>query len=236
MLYYIPLYLEAVKDLSPTLTGVGVLAISCGLFPSSTFVGIVVTRTGNFRWAIWTGWIITTLGTGLLLLFDTHSSTATWVGVFFVVGLGQGFLLNALGVSAQAAASSGDVSYAVAMYSFMRTFGMTIGVAIGGSIIQNRLPRYLESAGIATEISLDIAKNADGYVTILRQMPTSSPHRQVIVGAYAQAFRVVFGVADVMSGLGLVASLAIRHHNMDKELESEHVFRRDADGLSEEPQ
>ena len=69
MLYYIPIYLEAVKDLSPALTGVGVLGITCGLFPSSCVAGIVISRTGHFRWAIWTGWTITTLGTGLLLQF-----------------------------------------------------------------------------------------------------------------------------------------------------------------------
>lgn len=31
-------------------------------------------------------------------------------------------------------------------------------------------------------------------------------------------------------------SLAIKNHNMDKELDSEHVFRRGSDGLSEKPQ
>ena len=232
MLYYLPIYLEAVKDLSPTLTGVGLLGITCGLFPSSSIVGILVTRTGNFRWAIWTGWGITTLGTGLMLLFGTHTSTATWAGIFFVIGFGHGFLITALGVSAQAAASSRDVSYAVAMYSFMRTFGMVIGVAIGGSIFQNRLPHYLEGAGVAIENAETIAKNADGYVTILRQIPASSLERQVIVGAYAQAFRVVFGVLTGISGLGGVASLAIRHHDMDRELDSEHMFRGQSEELS----
>lgn len=232
MLYYLPIYLESGKDLSPTITGVGLLGITCGLCPSSSFVGIVVSRKGHFMWAIWTGWVITTLGTGLLLLFGTHTVTATWASIFFVIGLGHGFLLTALGVSAQAAASSGDVSYAVAMYSFMRTFGMVIGVAIGGSIFQNRLPHYLENAGIPTERALEIAKNADAFVTTLRQMPTSSPSHQMIVGAYVQAIRVIFGIMTGISFLGGIASMAIRHHTMDRELDSEHVFRRRSDSLS----
>ena len=49
MLYYFPVYLEAVKDLSPTLTVVGTLGITCGPFPSSSVAGIVVSRTGHFR-------------------------------------------------------------------------------------------------------------------------------------------------------------------------------------------
>ena len=232
MLYYLPIYLESVRDLSPTITGVGLLGITCGVFPSSSLVGVVVSRKGHFRWAIWAGWAITTLGTGLLLLFGTHTTTATWAGIFFVIGLGHGFLLSALGVSAQAAARSGDVSYAVAMYSFMRTFGMVIGVAIGGAIFQNRLPRYLENAGITPERALEIAKNADAFVTTLRQMPASSSSHQIIVGAYAQSFRVIFGVLTGVSSLGGIASMAIRHHSMDRELESEHVFRRRSDSVS----
>ena len=229
VLYYLPIYLETSKDLSPTLTGVGALGLSCGLFPSSSLVGIVVSRTGHFRWAIWIGWSITILGTGLLLLLGTHTNTATWVCIFFLIGFGHGLLLSALGISAQAAANSEDVSYAVAMYAFMRTLGMVIGVAIGGSIFQNRLPRYLEDGGIPTESAAHITKNADAFVTMLQQMAKSSSERRTIVEAYAQALRVVWGVLTAISVLGGITCLTIRHHNLDRELDSEHVFRREPD-------
>ena len=230
MLYYFPIYLEAVKDLSPTLTGVGALGITCGLFPSSSVAGVVVSRTGHFRWAIWTGWTITTVGTGLLLQFGTHTSTGTWACIFCVIGFGHGFLLSALGVAAQAAADPKDAAHAVAMYTFMRTLGMVIGVAIGGSIFQNRLPGYLENAGVPIAAAMDILQNADGYVTVLQTMPKASSYRQAIVEAYAQALRVVFGVLTGISAWGGLVSLAIRHHNMDRELDSEHVFCRESDG------
>ena len=232
MLYYFPIYLEAVKDLSPTLTGVGALGITCGLFPSSSVAGIVVSRTGHFRWAIWTGWTITTLGTGLLLEFGTHTSTAAWASIFCVIGFGHGFLLSALGVAAQAAADPKDAAHAVAMYTFMRTLGMVIGVAIGGSIFQNRLPGYLENAGVPIASAVEVLQNADGYVTILQTIPKASSYRQAIVGAYAQALRAVFGSLTGISALGGLVSLAIRHHDMDRGLDSEHVFRRESDGLN----
>ena len=128
-----PIYLEAVKDLTPTLTGVGALGITCGLFPSSSIASIVVSRTGHFSWVIWTGWTINTLGTGLLLQFGTHTGTGTWASIFCVIGFGHGFLLSALGVAAHAAADPKDAAHAVAMYTFVRTLGMVIG----GSVFQN---------------------------------------------------------------------------------------------------
>ena len=232
MLYYLCIYLEAVKDLSPTLAGVGALAINCGLFPSSAVAGVVVSRMGHFRWAIWTGWVITTLGTGLMISFGTHTSTGTWAGIFCVMGFGHGFLFSAPGVAAQAAASPRDAAHAVTMYTFMRTFGMVIGVAIGGTIFQNQLPHYLESAGVPIASAVKIVQDADSYVTVLQQMPKASSYRQAIVLAYAQALKVVFEVLTGISALAGLASLAIRHHTMDRELLSEHVFHRESDGLS----
>ena len=226
-LYYVPIYLEAVKDLSPTLTGVAVLGITCGCV-----AGIVVSRTGHFRWAIWTGWTITTLGTGFLLQFGTHTSTGTWASIFCVIGIGHGFLLSALGVAAQAAADPRDAAHAVAMYTFLRTLGMVIGVAIGGSIFQNRLPGYLENAGVPIVSAVEVVQNADGYVTVLQAMPKASSYRLAIVEAYAQASRVVFGVLTGISAVGGLASLAMRHHDMDRELDSMHVFRRESNGLN----
>ena len=218
--------------MSPTLSGAGALGITCGLFPSSAVSSIVITRTGHLRWAIWTGWLIITLGTGLLLLFGTHTSTATWASIFCLIGFGHGFLFSSMNIAAQAAAGPRDAAYATAMYAFVRTLGMVIGVAIGGSIFQNRLPHYLENAGIPIASAVNIVQNADGYVTILQQMPKASSSRQAIVGAYDQALRVVFGVLTGISVLGGLASLGIKHHTLNMELESEHVFRREPDSLS----
>ena len=96
------------------------------------------------------------------------------------------------------------------MYKFMRTFGMVIGVAIGGSVFQNRLPGYLENAGVAIAAAAEIVQNADG--TVFQTMPNASSCRQAIVGAYAQALRAVFGVLTGISALGGLVSLAIRHN------------------------
>ena len=76
---------------------------------------------------------------------------------------------------------------------------------------------------------MEIVQNADAYVTVLQTMPKASSYRLAIVEAYAQALRVVFGVVTGISALGGLVSLAIRHHDMDRGLDSEHVFRRESD-------
>lgn len=225
MLYYLPLYLEAVKRLSPTLTGVGLLGITGGLLPSSAIVGIIMSRTGSFRWAIWAGWCVTILGTGLMLLFGPNSGTATWVVVFVVLGLGHGLLLSGMGICVQAISHSRDVAFAVAMYSFVRTSGMCIGVGISGTIFSNQLPKTLAAAGLSPTIAID----ATSYFLELKSMPVSPEYRDDVSEAYAQALRTVFEALTGISALGGIISLMIKSHTMNKPLESEHVFRRESE-------
>ena len=75
LLYYMPLYFEAVKDETPILAGVSLFFDTFTVAPTAVIVGILITKAGRFRWAIWIGWTLTILGVGLLYLLDVRTST-----------------------------------------------------------------------------------------------------------------------------------------------------------------
>lgn len=221
MLYFLPFYFESVRDFSPTLAGVTLLGISGGMFTCSAIVGVVMSRLGKFRWAIWGGWCVTILGTGLLILFNSHTKPSTWAPIFVVIGIGHGLLLSGMVIGAQAIADTRDMAYAAAMYSFARTFGYCVGVAIGGTVFSNELPKKLAEAGLPSSIATDAAS----YVVQLGGASLAPEFRASVAGAYAQALRTVFEVLTGISVCGGIISLAITHHTMDVPLDSEHVLR-----------
>lgn len=223
-LYYIPFYLESVKQKSPIMTGVGLLSITCGNVPASVITGIITSKLGRFRWALYTGWSFVTLGTGLLLLLNTDIQTWRWVLIFLVLGLGHGQLLSALPNTVQTITDTKDVGYATAMYTTIRTVGSCLGVAIGGTIFQNLLSKYLGQAGLPTQI----AQNAEGFLATLATLPPDSAYLHEILMAYARAFRGAFLVMTVISVIGGLASTLVGRHTMDRALDSEHVLRRGA--------
>src|SRR4051812_32463292 len=96
-----------------------------------------MSRIGRFRWAVWAGWIISGVGCGLFELFDQNTPTPVWAVILAVFGIGQGMLLTSINVGIQAISRVEDAGRAAAMYAFMRTLGMSIGVAIGGTAFQN---------------------------------------------------------------------------------------------------
>ncbi len=221
-LYYIPFYLESVKDFSPTITGVALMPLTGALLPTSIIVGRIMTNTGRFRWAVWLGWAVTIAGSGLLILLDVHTRSYAWALIFVVVGLGHGFILMSLGFSVQAMADTHNVAYAAAMYTFTRTFGMCIGVAAGGAVFQNQLKKHLSDLALLTTVATD----AEGFVAKLQSLPKSSSEYQKYVLAYAKSFDNVFEVLTAVAGLAGLLSLLTKHFSMDKKLDSEHVLRQ----------
>lgn len=221
-LYYIPFYLASVKNQSPIQTGVGLLPTTIALTPTSIIIGILLTRTGRIRWALWSGWAFACLGYGLLIILDEKTPTVGWVFILIVVGLAQGFLLNTIMFGVQATSEPQDVAYAAAMYAFSRTFGQSIGVAIGGTVFQNLLAKHLQDQGLPTSI----AKDAEGFVKTLRALPLDSVFRAQVIHAYVQAFHGVFGVMLGIAGLGLVLSLGVGKLSLNKPNESQHVLRK----------
>ncbi|KAK5421901.1 hypothetical protein LTR06_000158 [Exophiala xenobiotica] len=214
-LYYIPFFFEFVKLKSPIQTGVCLLAVMLALIPAAMVVGRVITKSGSYRWAIWIGCVLTTLGTGLTILWDTPSSTTLWVLSLVFLGFGHGFLLNALNCASQAVCKPGDEGAAAAMYAFLRSFGMALGVGIGGSVFQNVMKIKLR----ALHLSTVYVWNAGASLAILHT-PGGAP----VMSAYAYGFHGVFGFFCSLAGLALIACRFIKHFDINKELATEHTL------------
>jgi hypothetical protein len=123
LLYYVPLYLEAVKNLSPIMTSVAIFLETFTVAPASILVDIMISRTGKYMWALWTGWIFTVLGIGLLHFQDLYTSTSGWVFLNLIPGIGIGVLFAGIDIAIPAAADTIDMGYTIVFLTFFRIFG-----------------------------------------------------------------------------------------------------------------
>lgn len=210
-MYYIPFYFASVPLKSPVASGVYFLPLSCFLLPSSIAVSQLITRFGRFRWAIWSGWILTTIGTGLLVLLGRKTKTSVWVAISPIFGIGNGMLLSAINFGIQTIVRPEDAGRAASMYAFMRSLGMAVGVAIGGTVFQNVMAYKIRELGL----SEDIARQAEGFVAVLKTLADSDPVRIKATQAYVYGFKGVFVVLTGISSIGLFAGCFIRKRSLD---------------------
>ncbi|WTQ60005.1 MFS transporter [Streptomyces sp. NBC_00158] len=136
---YLPTFLQVVRGVSPTMSGVHMLPMVLGLLIASTASGQVVSRTG--RWKVFpiTGTAVTAVG--LLLLHQLERTSSDWETsiYFFVFGVGLGLVMQVLVLVVQNAVSYADLGVATSGATFFRSIGASFGVAIFGTVFTNRL-------------------------------------------------------------------------------------------------
>lgn len=219
LLYYMPLYFEAVKEYSPVITGVSLFPATFTVCPSAMIVGIVITSTGHYRWAIWLGWLVSTIGLGLVRFIKVTTSIYGWVLLNIVPGLGLGILFPSLGYAVQASAEPKDLAIAVAMFSFFRALGQAVGVAIGGVVFQNRMhANLLKYASLAPNAEA-YSQDAAGLVRVIKAM-ADGVDKTNLKTAYTDSLRIVWAVNCAVSGVAMIMSLLTKAYDLDRAMES----------------
>ena len=191
----------------------------------SIVVGIVCAKTGRYRWAIWTGWVLTTLGCGLLVLLKPGVSIPAWVFLNVPVAIGTGMIFPAMALAIQAAGRPQDAGHSVAFYSFLRVFGQSLGVAIGGVAVQNQIKKKLLEYPAFATLADAYSKDATALVSIIKAMQDGTEKKQLIQ-AYADSLQIIWIVMCALSGVGLIVSLFTKGYSLNQEHKTLQGFDR----------
>ncbi|KAK8212143.1 major facilitator superfamily domain-containing protein [Phyllosticta capitalensis] len=229
-LYYMPLYFQAAKSMSPTTSGIALFPWTFTTAPAAVVAGILIAKTGRYRWAMYFGWFTTTVGSGLLILYKEHTPAKEWIPLALISGMGLGFLYPAMSLCNQAAAVKGDVAAAAALNPFFRNFGQTLGVAVGGTVVQNQVKKQLLASAIPAVAAkaAEYSKDATTLVSVVNAMrgdPSMAAVRHDLIEAYITALHVLWIVMCSLGALaGVLTILFVKAYSMDRELETDQGF------------
>lgn len=208
-LMFLPQYLQIVKGMSPTGSGLMTLPLVLGLLTSSILTGRFVSRTG--RWKIFPVVGMLLVATGLFLLSRLHvDSSLVLVGFDnAVLGIGLGASMQILILAAQNAVTRANLASATSGVSFFRSLGGAVGVAAFGAILTNRLTAELVSLAKAAHLPLSGgAVPSLGSPEAIHNLP--APILEIILEAFTRAMSAVFMVGVPIAVLAAVAALMLK--------------------------
>ena len=140
---FLPLYLQAVMGMSPTESGLAMLPAVFGILTTSIVSGRLITRTGRYKIFPILGAAI--LIVSLLLLSRLRVDTPYWELALYELafGAGLGMTMQTIITAVQNAVEYRDLGTSTSATTFFRQMGGTIGAAIFGAILANRLAVHL---------------------------------------------------------------------------------------------
>ena len=204
-LSFLPLFLQVVRGISPTISGVYLLPMVLGLLLASVTSGQLISRRGRYK-------IFPIIGTALmivaLLLLSTlseHTSSLLMDTYFFLLGISLGLILQVLVIAVQNSADYSDLGAATSGAIFFRSIGGAFGVAICGSVFSNRLATELAAtlSGARLPAGFNIAA-AEANPALLKSLPVSV--RGGVLHAYSQSIDRIFLFALPVAAAAFVLS------------------------------
>ncbi|MEO7119317.1 MAG: MDR family MFS transporter [Candidatus Limnocylindrales bacterium] len=132
---FLPLWFQYVKGVSPTESGLQVLALLSGVIISSIASGVIVSRTGRYR-NLSIG-SLAVMSVGILLLTRLNADTELpflWLWMF-ITGLGIGPTLSVFTIVVQSVVPFEKLGVATGSLTFFRQVGGSVGLAVSGTIL-----------------------------------------------------------------------------------------------------
>ncbi|KAH8590073.1 putative MFS toxin efflux pump [Bisporella sp. PMI_857] len=198
LMYYLPLYLQAVKGSSPTRSGIQILPFMLSSVLTSILAGVYVTLLGYYTPLIIGATALMTIGAGLVTTFDIDTVFSKWFGYQIIAGLGCGVGFNIPLVAIQTVLSMEDIPIGTVSVMFFQTLGGALFLAVGQAVFQNGLIDGLKKYAPELDPKLMVNTGATAIRGVLEQTGQEDlliPALKAYVNGLKDTFRVVVATA-----------------------------------------
>jgi EmrB/QacA subfamily drug resistance transporter len=220
---YMPMYLQVVKAVSPTMAGLALTPMMAGVLVTSIVSGRIISRIGRYRPFPIIGTAVMTIGLGLLATLATGTSALTAGAYMLVLGLGLGMVMQVLVLAVQNAVDYHDLGVATSGVTLFRSIGGSIGVSLFGAIFTATLTTKL-----ARQLPAGTALPAATAPDAIRALPAAV--RMVYLDVFTAALHRVFLYAAAVAALGFVLTWFLRELPLQGAGEVETLELREAEG------
>ncbi|KAI9667450.1 MAG: hypothetical protein M1821_000266 [Bathelium mastoideum] len=207
--YYLPIYFQGVKGVSPTMSGVYILPIvSTHVFFALTS-GKLVGRVGYYLPFIVAGSVLVTIANGLLSTLSPETSTGIWAGYQIMAGAGRGLGLtivrlffplqkNATAhyrsvvvlqpiIAVQNTLPPAQIPVAMALVMFSQSFGGALFLSFCDTIFTNSLKTLVPKYAPSVDPEVIINAGATGFRTVISKVQQTG-----VLVAYSKVVDRVF--------------------------------------------
>ncbi|KAI5196930.1 MFS general substrate transporter [Aureobasidium subglaciale] len=207
-LYYLPLFFQNARRMSPIMSAALVLPITAAQMTLSILSGQYISRRERYGEVIWLGFFLWTLGVGLTCIFDLTTPIAAIVVILLIQGAGVGLIFQPTLVALQAHCTKGQRAVVISNRNFLRSLGGAVGLAISAAALQSSLKKAMPAEFASAFSSYD----SPNFATL----GASEEQIQAILQAYATASRTVFIMNVPFMAVCLLGCVLIKDRGLQR--------------------
>ena len=212
MIYYLPIWFQAIKDVSAVKSGIMNLPLILSLVLGTISAGIAVTKMGYYTPFMIAQGIIMSIGAGLITTFSPTTPHPQWISYQVVFGFGLGIGAQQATFAAQACLKPKDAPTGVSLILFMMQLGGTVFVSVGQNVFTNEFVKGLKGVPGLEDARAVVGTGA----TELRKVVPKDVLPRVLA-VYNGALVKSFQVALAMACLSFLGSILMEWKNIKKD-------------------
>ncbi|ORY87889.1 major facilitator superfamily domain-containing protein [Protomyces lactucae-debilis] len=214
IVYYIPLYFQAIKGASAVQSGIRILPIMLAVVVSSIVSGGLISKVGYYLPFLIGSAALQAIGVGLITTWQVDSPSKIWIAYQVLAGLGCGAAFQIPLIAVQTVLPLVDIPTGSALISFSQTLGGSVFVAVTQALFQETLAKQLaervDIPGVPSQFI--ISQGATGFRKIVD--PLYWPE---IFEGYMHALRAAYRVALVLSCVAFMFACLVEWRSVKKD-------------------
>ena len=218
--FYLPLFFQSAKAVSPVKAGVLILPLALSTSFTGLLAGYYTHRTGRYVELIWLGTALMAAGHGSFISWDATSGLGLICGTQILAGIGTGLLFAPPLIALQASVPQKDVATATATIGLFWNIATVMAVVGGQTIFQNGMDARkgeLMAAGLDMQLQeIFSGSNAAANVDSIRNI-TSPIKRLAVEQAFAGSLQGLWILDACLSAVGLLGCAFIVKSTLSKE-------------------
>lgn len=214
--FYLPLYFQSVKQITPFKSGLLMLPLMMMAAATDISSGFVISKTSRYREIVWLGAALMTLGTGLYTSLWSDTPISHVIAFELVSGMGVALLYQAPMLAVQSTVRQSDVASATATLSCIRNISTAISVVVGGVIFQGSMDIRRPTLDVDTKTMYALSQAA-AHVDVAASLP--EPAKSAVLDVFAGSVRSIFIFYVATAGVSMLASAFVKQGHLSSEHE-----------------
>ncbi|KAL4800681.1 major facilitator superfamily domain-containing protein [Aspergillus venezuelensis] len=206
MLYYIPIWFQAIKSASAIRSGVMNLPMVLSYVFFSLSGGYLTSLLGYYVPFAYLTVLFMATGSGLISTFTVTSGSPEWIGYQFLFGAGVGLGLQTAFAAPQCALPLDDIAIGTAIVMFLENLSAAVFVSVGQNVFSNQLAANMRHYAP----SVDAGRLLEGGALEVKSViGESGTLYDLVLVAYNRALTETFYVCVAVSCVAVLGVLVL---------------------------